>query len=302
MALQYLDVQTVGPYLANAWKHQLNTGEDPANGRWYTTGANNDGIGLYGGLTDTLPTGLVFDQSHLTYLPTQIVAASSIVDNTKGLTPQSTLHLSYTYSDSNTTSHTITNSLHVGVGLDIKAGVDFVVEGEATVKFSLDYTFSYSSTSSETKGVSQTFSQDLPITVPTGKIYKGVLTASVQAIQVPYTASVIVKGTTETWFEDRVQGHYNWSTDIGTMFGWINQWGIAGGDSALYRNLGGGQGALVISGVMSAQQTADFQAQVYDITDSAQRDLDRATGRSLATVRPGESPVPDGNLVQTIKF
>jgi hypothetical protein len=300
--LQSLNPQVVGPYLASAWKRQLNTTEDPANGRWYTNGANNDNIGLYGGLSDKLPTGLQFDQSNLTYLPKQIVAASSIVDNTNGLTPQSTLELAYTYSTSTTTSHTITNSLEVGAGVAIKGGVDFIVEGEVTVNFSVQYTFSYSSTTEETKGQSQTFSQSLPITVPTGKVYKGVLLATVQSIQVPYTANVVVSGTTESWFEDRINGHYNWSVDAGTMFGWISQYGTAGADSALYRNLGGGQGALVVSGVLNSQQTADFQAKVYDITGAGASAAQIATDRSLAAVEVGKSPVPEGELVKTVDF
>ncbi|HXW78207.1 MAG TPA: ETX/MTX2 family pore-forming toxin [Acidimicrobiales bacterium] len=303
MTLQVLNVQTVSPYIANAWKRWLNTGEDPANGKWYTNGANNDGIGLYGGLNDALPTGLTFDESALTYLPKQIVASSAIVDNRNGLSPESTMNLSYTYSDTNSTSHTTTNSISVGAGVDVKGGVDFIVKGEVTVKFSINYTFSYSSTTSESKSNTQTFSQSLPIKVPTGKIYKGVLTATLQSIQVPYTANVIVKGTTETWFEDRINGHYNWSTDAGTMCGWINSYGTAGPDSALYRDLGGGQGALVVSGVLNAQQTANFQAAVYDITDSAQQDEKLATGSSpAALVAKNESPVPDGKLVETFKF
>lgn len=302
MALQFLNVQTVSPYLAGAWKRQLNTGEDPANGRWYTNGANNDGIGLYGGLTDTLPTGLVFDQSKLVYLPKQIVASSSIVDNRNGLTPQSTITLSYSYTDTNSTSHTITNSIAVAAGVDITGGVDFLVEGKVTAKFSLTYTFSYSSTTSETTSSTQTFSQSVPMNVPTGKIYKGVLTAAVESIQVPYTANMIVRGTTETWFEDRVNGHYNWSTDAGTMFGWINSYGTAGADSALYRDLGGGQGAVVVSGVLNAQQTANFQAQVYDITDGAPQDVSKLEVSSPAALPADESPVPEGKLVETINF
>ncbi len=300
MALQSLNVQTVAPYIASAWKQHLNTNKDPANGRWYTNGANGDGIGLYGGLSDAVPNGLVFDESALTYLPKQIVAASSIVNNMNGLTPQSTLQLSYTHTDSTTTSHTITNSVQVGVGLDIKGKADFIVVGaEATVKFSLAYTFSYASTTSTTSSEAQTFSQSLPITVPSGRIYKGVLLATVQSIQVPYTATITVKGSSETWFEDRVQGHYNWMCDPGTLFGWISQFGTAGSDSSLYRNLGNGQGGVTVSGVLNSQQTADFQAQVYDITESAKGDLKRATGRSPAASEVGESAVPEGELVES---
>ena len=63
MTLNSLDIGTVGPFIGAAWKKQLNTGEDPANGRWYVNGANGDAIGLYGGLSDAVPTGLVFNDS-----------------------------------------------------------------------------------------------------------------------------------------------------------------------------------------------------------------------------------------------
>lgn len=299
--LQSLDVQVVGSYIAEAWKKYLNTGDDPANGRWYTNGANGDNIGLYGGLTDALPAGLVFNQNALTYLPKQVVAASGIVNNSQGHTPQATLTLSYAHSDSSSTSHAITNSVKVGVGVDIKAGFDFVVKGEATVKFSVEYTFSYTSTTTEMTSDTQTFSEAVPVNVPTGKIYKAVLLASVQSIQVPYTATINVSGNSETWFEDRVNGHYNWMMPIGFLFGLINQYGIAGQDSSLYRNLGG-SGAVVVSGTLNAQQTADFQAQIYDITDGANAKVDLVTGRQLAVASPGESVVPEGTLVQTIDF
>lgn len=35
--------------LTNAWQKNLNTGADPANGKWFEHGANGDNIGLYGG-------------------------------------------------------------------------------------------------------------------------------------------------------------------------------------------------------------------------------------------------------------
>ena len=49
MALQFLDKNVIGQYLREMWKKNLNTGEDPANGKWFENGANTDGRGLYGG-------------------------------------------------------------------------------------------------------------------------------------------------------------------------------------------------------------------------------------------------------------
>ncbi len=52
MGLEYLDKNILGKYLSDMWKKELNTGRDPANRKWYENGANNDGIGLYSGITD----------------------------------------------------------------------------------------------------------------------------------------------------------------------------------------------------------------------------------------------------------
>jgi hypothetical protein len=297
MALNSLDIGTVGPFIGAAWKKQLNTGEDPANGRWYVNGANGDAIGLYGGLSDSVPTGLVFDEGAMTYIPGQIMAASAIVDNRNGLTPQSTVQLTYSYTNSSTTSSTIAHSVKIGVGLDIKAKADFIVAGaEATVKMSVDYTFSYSSTTSSTKSETVTVSQSVPVTVPTGKVYKALLAATSRSLRVPYTATIVVTGTSETWFEDRINGHYNWSSDAGTVWGWINQYRTAGDDSTLFQNLGGGRGGLVVSGVLDASQVADFQVQVYDVTGASGDQLKRA----VAATGVGKSLVPEGTLVNTI--
>lgn len=298
MSLQYLDISTVSPYLAKAWEKYLNTDKDPANGRWYTNGPDNDNMGLYGGLSDAYPQ-LSFDAAKGNVQHTRIVAASGEVDNRKGLTPEASLTLSYSYSDAATTSHTITNSVSAGAEVDLEGSAELLgVGGKATAKFTVNYTFSYASTSSTTDTEEQVFSETLPITVPAGKNYKGVLLAKVQQIQVPFTANIVVSGNTETWFEDRVQGHYNWVQDIGTVFGWINQYGIAGGESSYYTNLGDGRGSLSVPGTLTAQNTADFHAEIYDVTDAGKQ----ATDRSGAVLPEGQSPVPGGKLVKTFKF
>src|SRR5262249_39770858 len=85
MALQFLDKATIGSYLSAMWKRDLNTGEDPANGKWYENGANNDHIGLYGGLTDNAATQLQFDDSQKQYTPQSVVCNTATVDNLNGL-------------------------------------------------------------------------------------------------------------------------------------------------------------------------------------------------------------------------
>lgn len=165
------------------------------------------------------------------------------------------------------------------------------------MKFSV--TFNYTSTTSTTTSDAQTFSQSLPIDVPKGRVYKGVLLATVRSIQVPFTATIIVGGTSETWFANAVLGHYNWAADAGTLFGWIAQFGAAGTDSAQYRDLGGGRGGLVVSGVLQSEETADFQARVYDVTD-APSTTGQVPGRASASLGPDESPVLGGTLVSVV--
>jgi Clostridium epsilon toxin ETX/Bacillus mosquitocidal toxin MTX2 len=299
MALQTLDATTVGQHIATAWMEHFAYWEDPANGAWYTTGPNGDGIGLYGGLTDTPAAGLVFDQSNLTFLPRQFLADSAIVDNRNGLAPHSVMNLSYTHSSSTTTTHTTTHSVNTSASVDISAGIDFIVKAETDVKFSVNYTFNYTSTTSTTTSDSQTFSQSLPIDVPKGRVYKGVLLATAQSIDVPFTATIAVDGTSETWYANPVLGHYNWTVDAGTLFGWIAQFGTAGSDSAQYRNLGNGHGGLVVSGVLHSEETVNFQARVYDVTD-APSTTGQVLARASASLGPDESPVPGGTLVSAV--
>jgi hypothetical protein len=88
-----------------------------------------------------------------------------------------------------------------------------------------------------------------------------VLRASAQQLVVPYKAIVYVSGMTETWFEDRINGHYNWMMDAGSTFNLINQYGSAGGDSHAYgRDPSSGRGTVTLTGSVTAQQTSAFVA------------------------------------------
>jgi hypothetical protein len=206
--------------------------------------------------------------------------------------------LSESYTTSTTTTHTITNALTVGASIALKAEVNLkVVKGEVTATVSVEYSFSYAYSTSTTESRQQTFSQAVPVSVPNGKIYKVMLTASVEQIQVPFTAYVVVSGTTETWFEDRINGHYNWSADAGTAFAWIAQYGAAGDDSASYGPFPSdpSKGAVMIKGMLNHQTVANFQAETYDVT------LPAATAAVVASstvraVQPG-APVSEGILV-----
>jgi hypothetical protein len=147
--------------------------------------------------------------------------------------------------------------------------------------------------------------------VPTGKVYQVVLTATVQTIQVPYTCAIQVSGTTETWFEDPIQGHYNWSMPANIAFLGIGRHGGAGSDSASYSS-NGPNGTVTVNGTLSAQQTVNFVANVYDVTDTYTSSDAPSNSTTPATTlaisqpvkrlaTPGTPPV-QGKLVQTIHF
>jgi len=299
MALRILDKSILGSYLQGMWKKELNTGEDPANGQWFENGANNDGTGLYGGLTDNAATQLSFNESQKQYLPEQVVCDSATLDNRNGLAPTSTVQLSYNYTDSAATTHSTTDSIKLGAAVDIKASATiFGVGADVTTKFSFEYTHTWGTSTTETQSHSYIFSQSVPITVPSGKVYQVVLTAMSQKLIVPYTAKIYVSGTTETWFEDRINGHYNWSMDAGSAFQLIAQWGLAGSQSSSYSSAGVSQ-----SGTVTAQQTTQFIARVYDIT-STYHDNDRSSVKRRALVTPhGHAVAPvQGELVREIQF
>lgn len=56
------------------------------------------------------------------------------------------------------------------------------------------------------------------VSPPKGKVYEAQLIATTQELTVPFQLDVEVVGHTETWFEDRINGHYNWTLSIGAAF------------------------------------------------------------------------------------
>lgn len=287
MSLTILDPNAMQALLTRMWQKQLGTDEDPANGRWYTNGANDDNVGLYGGLTDTMDGNATLDEASKHYAPTQVVAAYSTVDNRNGLVGPTSVTLSYQYTNSVTTTHTVSNAVKVGFGYDFKAKAEiFGIGGESTTKFSIDYTYTSSDANSNTQTQTQTFSQTVAVNVPAGKVYKAVLVGSAQRLDIPYHLDVSVTGTTETWFEDRINGHYNWMMDIGSAFG-------LAGDPA-YKNAGGGRGVVVgVTGMLTAQQTTDFTVQIWDVTNQAPPNV----AMMRAAVPHGEDVLPAGAVL-----
>lgn len=291
MALTILDQNSIASLLTAMWKKELNTGEDPSNsGRWNTNGANNDGVGLYGGLTDSIDSAPTFDLANKNYSPTQRLAASSTVDNRNGLAGSTSVTLSYSYANSVSTTHTVSRALKVGLGIDFKVSAEFFGVGtDVTTKFSIDYTYSSSDASSTTQTRTQTVSQQVQVNPPTGKVYKAVLVGSAQQIDVPYHLNVHVSGRTETWFENRVNGHYNWAIDIGTAFS------IAGNPQYM-RDSATGQGLVTgVTGMLTAQQTTGFVVQTWDVTASTPPSHAEMP-QKFAVVRDGQF-LPEGAIL-----
>jgi len=270
MALQFFDKRLVGQYIVDAWQQHLNTEMDPADGQWFTNGPGNNG-GLYGKLTDTLASELIFDESRLVFTPNQVAAATGIADNRNGLTPEQTVTLTYAYQDSTSSTHSTSNSIKVATGIDINAKSEFFgTGGGVTIKFSTEYTYSWSDATTNSKSETKTFQQQIPVRViPRGKVYQVVLMCNKDQLKIPYHANIYLSGTSSACFANPVNGQKIWTIDAGTLCEWINQFGAAGDESYKYgrdpnKPL---QGICFLQGNMTATQTANFLARTFDITD-----------------------------------
>jgi hypothetical protein len=283
MSLQYLDKRIIGAIIVDAWQKHLNTEKDPADGQWFTNGPNNNG-GLYGQLTDKLASELVFLQNENVFTPHKIAAATGIVDNRNGLTPKSTVTLTYSYSDTATTTHSTTDALKLGYAVDIKAKAEFLGSGgEVTTKISTEYSFSWSKTKSDSKTETKTFSQSVPVeNVPAGKVYQVTLLCDKTDLKAPFLADVHLSGQSTANFASPVNGQKIWSVDANTLCELINKFQSAGDESSKYCRDPNNpkQGLIRLRGELTATQTANFTAMTHDITD---------------TYRPGQ-PAQTGEL------
>jgi len=295
MSLTSLDKKKIRTYLTEAWKKHLDTSQDPAHGEWWENDPNGHHKGLYGDLTDELSTELVFDVNQRTYSTDDVVGCTATVDNRNGLTPDGSIAtLTYAYQDSTQSTHSETNTIEIGVEYDF--GVSFEIVEEST-KFSFKYTYSWTNSTSETKGTELTYADQVTVKPPAGKIYMAVLVCTVKTMVVPTRALIRVKGTTETWFGKKVEGHYNWSTDAGSAFLWINQFGAAGTASSTFGR-SGTTGIITQAGSAMMQKTADFRVQTYDVTDTpALRDGQSVPGVARVMPADGSSPIIGGVLV-----
>jgi hypothetical protein len=243
---------------------------DPADGQWFTNGPGNNG-GLYGKLTDTLASELIFDESKRVFTPNQVAASTGIADNRNGLTPEQTVSLTYSYQDSTSSTHSTSNSIKIASGIDINAKSDFFgTGGGVTVKFSTEYTYSWSDATTVSKSETKTFQQQIPVrNIPKGKVYQVVLVCNKDQLRIPYHANIYLSGTSSACFANPVNGQKIWTIDAGTLSEWINQFGSAGDESYKYGRDPNNprQGICFLQGNMTATQTANFLARTFDITD-----------------------------------
>src|SRR5512132_1807495 len=170
MTLQYLDMRLVGAYIVDAWQNHFGTEQDPADGQWFTNGPGNNG-GLYGKLTDSLASELIFDASKQVFSTHLLSADSNIVDNRNGLQSRVSTTLTYQYSNSAAVTHSTTNGLKVGSSIKItnKASLkvgDISDETSVEVAFSTEYSYSWTDTTTKTLTETQTVSRTTDLVVP----------------------------------------------------------------------------------------------------------------------------------------
>jgi len=296
--LSYLDPNMMKVTLVNMWQKDMNTNDDPADGKWYTTGPNNDGVGLYGNLTDVVDSTVHYDDSKKSFVITNFVADSATVDNTNGLNPTNTVTLSYQHKSTTSQSHTVSKSFNQQFNISYKASFTvFGISNDLSTSYSFDYSYSASETSSSSSSDSVTTSQTVPVTVPKGKIYKVLLTARGQQLILPTTCVVHVTGKTETWFKERVQGHYDWYMPVGSAFALINKYGSASaGDSNAYTAdpTSADNGIYTTYGTITGANVADFAASVVDVTG--------LTAAQIQEFENNLNTIPAERVVQSMKL
>jgi hypothetical protein len=256
----------------DAWQNYLGTESDPANGKWFRNGPNNS-AGLFGGLTDTLATDLVFDSGKASVNKQKAVAASTTLDNRAGLLNDSAATQSLQWAVTNTASatHSSTSAVKSSISEKLSFKGAFGVAdltSETTISFEYSYSWSDSTTSTQTD--TKTFTSSMPIKVPQGKAYKLVVMADNDTVKVPYSAQIYLNGTSETNFASSVNGKQNWSTDAGTLCSWIETYGSAGNDAVEFgpdpKNPK--QGIASLNGTMTATQSVNFTIFALDVTST----------------------------------
>lgn len=287
MNLKFIDKRIIGGIIIDAFQQNFETEMDPADGQWFTNGPDNNG-GLYGKLVDALASELVFLQNETSMQPNKIAAAVATIDNRNGLTPKQTVTLSYSSTNTCSTTHSTTNAIKVGIGVDIKAKATFLGTGaEVTTKISTDYTFSWNDANTKTDSETKQFSQSVPTEVPNGKVYQVVLVVDKTTLNAPYYADILLSGKSTANFKSPVNGKKTWVIDAGTLCEWINKFGSAGDESYKYMKDPNDptRGLIRLRGNLNASVTANFTVNTYDVTDSY-----NATNKG--TIEPNQSISP----------
>lgn len=247
-------------------KKKMNTGLDPGS-KWTENGPNNDGVGLYGGLTDQVDADVKFDEAKKTYSKADIVVAYSVVDNRNGLNPENTVQLAYTYAKTQTQTHTVVSSVNTSLKIDVVARATILgIGADATSAFSFDYTYNVTNSTTTQESEQTTLSQNVDVSVPKGRVYQVKLVGTRTTLTVPITSYVYVTGNSETWFPSKVNDHYNWITDAGDLFSSVNQFKTAGGQSNLYSSIDD-VGVIAMPGIITGISMINFYTVVEDITD-----------------------------------
>lgn len=264
MTIKHVNELYFRDLLTKYWKAHLNTKHDPANNKWYTKGAQGDG-GLYGDINDAANVEIILhpDQAELSVENT--IALSTLLDNRHSETSaELSKDIEYKFEKSETET--------VSTHHSIKFAYEYEVSSEATIeiikagtkhKFSFGYEFAFSKTNSSTQTQSQTIRHSIKKEVPAGKVYKASLRATYQKAKIPFTALIKFNGVSNTWFEHRVGGHYNWVDSIGTIFQYINVNQLAGADSSHFSARG-----ISKEGIFTNSQDFKFEVVFEDITDS----------------------------------
>jgi len=241
--------------LTKMWKQDLNTTDDPSNGRWVDEGPNHS-AGLLGGLNDSA-NGTELDENNTTIDPAEMsIQGINVFNNLNGFTPDATAAVSQTTGQSTTSEHTYSNEIKAGVTINVEAGAIFAKAG---VEVSVAYTHLISDSTSNTVSNMSTTSQSVAVKIPHGKVFMVCAIGTTQVARVPYRCVARVEGNTETNFERTVNGHYNWRKSIGAAFGIAQQPG--------YADAGNGQGrAELITGTLIARSTSSFTTRILDVT------------------------------------
>lgn len=270
MSIQFIDKNHLASVIIDAWQNYLNTEMDPVDGQWFNNGPENNG-GLYGHLTDTIATELVFNLEKKVFQVHQKAVATSVADNRNGLTPNMSTTLTYAYQNVTTTSYTKSNSIKIGTGLSITSKANFLgSEVGVTTSMSTEYSHTWSETTSSSRSETLQFSENIPVTIPSGHVIKVCLMCNTQQLQVPYFADIVLTGCSTANFRSPVNGKKTWQTDAGSLCEWIEKYqSNSDGNLIFCRDPNNSEKGLIrVKGMLDATSTVNFSVLTEDITQS----------------------------------